>query len=604
MSDGDDIVSNYLGKGYKLVTSKGALSYVIKAMAKSSGGTALDFETTSLEPSEGRVRLVSLCNRGVRALVDFDCIKGGFEGCARMFDLGGKYIVFNTFFESKWFNHYGARPEIIDAWWLRCATLGGGRTSLARWVGFEFDYNMDKSQQVSDWSAAELTQEQLDYAFLDAAFTWELWVRYAEQMDQGQWDAAHLFNALVPPVTEMQETGLLLDIKKHKRLTKRWRREQLTHEQRVRALVPESEVKLINSNAQWSDYFGRVMPDSWLNKWPRTGKSGHLSMQGATLKALAASAPVDSPLRECFEALVEYNHVSKYVSSFGDALTTAATMHSDHRIRARYNIAAAKTCRFSSSAPNVQQVPRGEDVRMSFVSPPGRVIVSLDYSAIELRVLALLTEDDQLLEDVVYGDVHSEVAAVVAGAPIDKTTPEGKAARTAAKGISFGIIYGSGAGGIAYSMHTSIERAQSFIDYWADRYPRAFDLRNQMMEEARKTGRIRVVDGGTIWMTRKPELPKCANYPVQRAALSVMARAIIRHHAALIDLRKDRAYASVRMAATIHDALMDEAPKRCAKTVLNLMERDMTAGYLDVFPGAPTEGLVEGGIGKSWGALQ
>jgi len=230
--------------------------------------------------------------------------------------------------------------------------------------------------------------------------------------------------------------------------------------------------------------------------------------------------------------------------------------------------------------------------------------VSLDYSAIELRVLALLTEDDQLLEDVVYGDVHSEVAAVVAGAPIDKTTPEGKAARTAAKGISFGIIYGSGAGGIAYSMHTSIERAQSFIDYWADRYPRAFDLRNQMMEEARKTGRIRVVDGGTIWMTRKPELPKCANYPVQRAALSVMARAIIRHHASLIDLRKEREYASVRMAATIHDALMDEAPKRCAKTVLNLMERDMTAGYLDVFPGAPTEGLVEGGIGKSWGALQ
>ena len=99
-------------------------------------------------------------------------------------------------------------------------------------------------------------------------------------------------------------------------------------------------------------------------------------------------------------------------------------------------------------------------------------------------------------------------------------------------------------------MHTSIERAQSFIDYWADRYPRAFDLRNQMMEEARKTGRIRVVDGGTIWMTRKPELPKCANYPVQRAALSVMARAIIRHHASLIDLRKAVSYTNLTLQTT------------------------------------------------------
>jgi DNA polymerase I len=144
-------------------------------------------------------------------------------------------------------------------------------------------------------------------------------------------------------------------------------------------------------------------------------------------------------------------------------------------------------------------------------------------------VLALLSQDDQLLEDMLEGDVHSEVAAVIAGHPIDKSTTEGKKARTAAKGVSFGIIYGSGAGGLAVTMRTSVETAQAYINFWADRYSNAFDYRNTMMAEASSTRYIRCADGGTIYMGKKPDLPKCANYPVQRAALSVMARALIRH---------------------------------------------------------------------------
>jgi DNA polymerase I-like protein with 3'-5' exonuclease and polymerase domains len=104
-------------------------------------------------------------------------------------------------------------------------------------------------------------------------------------------------------------------------------------------------------------------------------------------------------------------------------------------------------------------------------------------------------------------------------------------------------------------------------------------------------------------MGRKPDLPKCANYPVQRAALSVMARAIVRHKQSLDALRHDGRHRLTRMLATIHDAIITEASSRDCQEVLEVMEDDMLEGYKDLFPGAPLDGLVEGGIGQNWSAL-
>jgi DNA polymerase-1 len=183
------------------------------------------------------------------------------------------------------------------------------------------------------------------------------------------------------------------------------------------------------------------------------------------------------------------------------------------------------------------------------------------------------------------------------------STPEGKAARTAAKAVSFGIIYGSGAGGLSVTMRTSSTKAQKYIDFWAERFSNAFEYRNIMLEQAAKTRYIRVVDGGTIYMGKNPDLPKCANYPVQRAALSVMARAIARHKQTLDDHRQVGQQRQTLILSTIPDALIDEASSDDARQCLSLMEEDMKAGYLDMFPGAPTERLVEGGIGINWGSL-
>jgi DNA polymerase-1 len=317
-----------------------------------------------------------------------------------------------------------------------------------------------------------------------------------------------------------------------------------------------------------------------------------------------------TPLEKFFDALSGYKTISKYRSSFGETLITKAEMSIDGRIRARFNIGAARTCRFSCSGPNLQQMPRDRDllgeatsVRRSFVAGVGRRLVSLDYSGIELRVLALLSGDEQLLKDMVEGDVHAEVAGAIAGRAIDKRKPKDKALRQAAKAVSFGIIYGSGATGLSHTMRCSVGKAAQYIDFWQDRYPDAFQLRYDMMDEVEKTRYIRMVDGGTVYMGKTPDLPKASNYPVQRGALSVMATAIAHHKASLDTARAKNKQRLTRMLSTIHDALIDEAGTKDARACLEMMRFDMIAGYLDVFPGAPIGNLVEGGIGPSWADL-
>lgn len=578
------------------------------------GMCALDFETTSLRPEDGKVRLVSLYNGQRGALVDFDPISGGFRACASMFEKG-EWVVFNAGFELRWFIDAGS-PDVAcrDVGYLRRAIMGGGQFALKQLIAWDLGREMDKTEQASNWSDPDLTDSQLEYAYNDAVETWDLFQHWYDRADQDHLRAWQMFDDMVPPVVEMEEAGMLLDTHRHDRLIGEWTRIQHMKVAEIAETVGPDDVANIRSDAQWSDYFCQILPDHVIESWPRTEKTGQLSMKGEVLRSVAAQFEVGhpgNPLTSLLDALAAFKKVSKYISSFGDSLLQKAHASPDQRVRARFNIAAAKTGRFSCSGPNLQQVPRDNEllgeatsVRSSFVAAKGHRLVSFDYSGIELRVLALLAGDDQLLEDMVEGDVHAEVAAVIAGCPIDKATPEGKKARTAAKGVSFGIIYGSGASGLAVNMRTSVERAEEYIAFWADRYTNAFDYRNRMMSEASRTRYIRCVDGGTIYMGKKPELPQCANYPVQRAALSVMARALIRHKNTLDHARLCGQQTHTKIISTIHDAIIDETLLADAGSCLSLMEQDMTDAYLDIFPAAPTARLVEGGVGTSWANLE
>lgn len=607
-------------KSYKLVSTLRDLRAVLKACARQKV-TALDFETTSLDPREGRVRLCQLCNNKVRVVIDFDRIKGGFNASAHLFDNGTAWIVFHAGFEQRWFDHavngpgrvdLSSMPRIDDVANMYRAVRGGGSLSLKLMIKLLFDVTLDKEEQASNWNAKRLTKKQMQYAWDDAEWTWKAYRMLLPQLDDTRAGRGfRMLNDMVPAVIEMEDTGMLLDTQRHTLLVKDWEKVRALRIKRVRRYIDEDDVRNINSNVQWSDYFSRYLSDDFLDSWPRTEKSGHLQITTKVLRTFAGLTH-GSPMEKLLDALADYKTISKYLSSFGETLITKATLTYDGRVRARYNIGAARTDRFSSSGPNLQQMPRNHDllgtltsVRQSFIAPRGRRLVSLDYSGIELRVLALLSGDEQLLHDVIYGDVHTEVASFIAGRKIDRLTTRGKALRNSAKTVSFLIIYGGGALGLSTMMRCSIERAGEYIDRWSSRYPKAFALRHKVSKTARENGGyIEGVSGCRMFIGRKGPIPRAANYPVQHGAWCVMARAIVRHKDTLDALRATtRALRTTRMLSTIHDALIDETHYTQARSVLRSMRRDMTQGFLDVFPRESVKNLLEGGIGQNWGEL-
>ena len=247
-------------------------------------------------------------------------------------------------------------------------------------------------------------------------------------------------------------------------------------------------------------------------------------------------------------------------------------------------------------------------IRQGFIAPPGRKLISYDYSGIEMIMMALVSGDDDLLQEVIYGDPHATMAEYVVGRPIDKKVTADYDLRQSMKGVNFGIIYGTSALGLAGRNGWSLRYAEGLLSHWSKLYPKAYSYRVQVQQEANQNGGyIRMDDGGTIFMgdPTKPRsigITKCANYPVQRAALSVMARAIIRHHESLED-----SGLPIDMLATIHDALIDEADADVADEARSLMRRDMLEGLYDMWPqmrDVPADKLIEGGMGDSWGTLE
>jgi len=235
-----------------------------------------------------------------------------------------------------------------------------------------------------------------------------------------------------------------------------------------------------------------------------------------------------------------------------------------------------------------------------------------DYSSIEVRVLAELSGDKQLLHDAIYGDVHSRSASAIFRIPYDnfiavlgdsnhRLFAVYKDMRRRAKAFTFQLLYGAGGAALAIVLRCSDEEAFQAIDAWAATYPKAYKYRTLMFEEMNHSGFLPVVDGRTIFVFRDDRtMPVAANWPVQGAAASVMYRAIYHTHRALWfeDYR-------ARMAATVHDELLLFSDLECAPQVGKLLTKSMVNGWLDIFPDTDTANLVGKGnkatVGFHWG---
>ena len=298
--------------------------------------------------------------------------------------------------------------------------------------------------------------------------------------------------------------------------------------------------------------------------------------------------------------ILEWRQLAKLKSTYADALVSQINPDTG-RVHTSFSQAIASTGRLSSNDPNLQNIPirtgEGSRIRRAFVAEPGHVLVSCDYSQIELRLMAHVADVPALKESFSKGeDIHARTANEVFGAPLDRMDPD---ARRNAKTINFGIIYGISAFGLAARLGIDTGEARRYIDAYFARYPEIREYMDRAKAEARSKGYVLTPFGRRCWIPqiadKRPGLRQYAeraaiNAPLQGGAADIIKRAMVRLPRALRE-----AGLRARMVLQVHDELLFEAAEDEAGPTADLARNVMeNAAQISV----PL--VVEAGQGRSW----
>jgi DNA polymerase I len=393
--------------------------------------------------------------------------------------------------------------------------------------------------------------------------------------------------ALVPVLVAIERAGIRVDTAVLAALSTRMDEELAASSARIFALAGESFN--INSPRQLSEVLFDKLK---LPALKRTGKQKTASTAADVLEELALTH--DLPRQ-----ILEWRAMMKLKGTYVDALPLLVHPVTG-RVHTTFNQAVAATGRLSSSDPNLQNIPirtpLGREIRAAFVAEPGHVLVSADYSQIELRVLAHLAQEQSLIDAFRRGDdIHDQTARKVFGEDSALSTHE---LRRRAKIINYALLYGKTAFTLAKDIGVTQTSAQAFIDAYFAGYPSVRTYIDETIAKARDTGVVSTLFGRR---RKVPELTSrngqiraaaervTVNLPIQGTAADILKRAMIDLHAALADLP------GTRMILTVHDELVMEAPESDADRVAAMVrERMEHAVALDV----PL--TVDVGIGRTW----
>ena len=282
-------------------------------------------------------------------------------------------------------------------------------------------------------------------------------------------------------------------------------------------------------------------------------------------------------------AILEYRTVSKLKNTYVDTLPQLVNPRSG-RIHTNFHQTGAATGRLSSSGPNLQNIPirssEGKEIRKAFKAEESdSVIISADYSQIELRILAHVSNDINLIEAFKSGqDIHNATAATMF-----KKDPENVTAddRSNAKAINYGVMYGMGARRLSQTTGSSLSDAKSFIEAYLNGFPKINDFLNDAVEFARKnnysetiTGRRRPIDGleDTNGLVKSAAENAAKNSPIQGSAADLIKVAMIK-----LDEELDKSGLTAKMLLQVHDELVFECPTRELRLVIPLIRNSMEA---------------------------
>jgi DNA polymerase-1 len=303
-------------------------------------------------------------------------------------------------------------------------------------------------------------------------------------------------------------------------------------------------------------------------------------------------------------AILDWRQLSKLKGTYTDALVAAADPATD-RVHTSYQLAAATTGRLASSDPNLQNIPirteTGRQIRQAFIARDGHVLISADYSQIELRLLAHIGDIPELKRAFKAGiDIHTATASEMFGVPVDQMDPE---TRRRAKAINFGIVYGISAFGLAAQLGIDQGEAGAYIKTYFERFPGIRAYMDKTRAEVREQGYVSTVFGRKIHIPaihsksgaeRQFGERAAINAPIQGAAADIIRRAMMRMPVALCE-----AGLATRMLLQVHDELVFEAPQAEADLAIALIRKVME-GASEPAVGLTVPLVVDARAAKNW----
>ena len=432
--------------------------------------------------------------------------------------------------------------------------------------------------------------EATAYAAEDADITLRLWKLFKPQLHRVQVTTVYetLERPLVPVLAEMEMHGIKVDRDVLSRMSNAFAQKMAALEAEIHELA--GETFNVGSPAQ----LGEILFEKMGLEGGKKGKTGKYSTGADVLEDLATE-------HELPRRVLDWRQLSKLKSTYTDALQTHINPDTG-RVHTSYAITGANTGRLASTDPNLQNIPvrteEGRRIREAFIAEPGNVLVSLDYSQIELRILAHIADIPALKQAFADGlDIHAMTASEMFDVPLDEMTPE---IRRKAKAINFGVIYGISGFGLARNLRIPRAEAQGFIDRYFERFPGIRRYMDDTIAFAKEHGYVQTLFGRKI---HTPEINAkgphagfarraAINAPIQGTAADVIRRAMVRMPQAIDGL-------PAKMLLQVHDELLFEVAEDAVDKTIEIA-RDVMENAPDPAVKLDVKLTVDAGKGANW----
>ena len=433
-------------------------------------------------------------------------------------------------------------------------------------------------------------EEATKYAAEDADITLRLWQLFKPRLHASKVTRVYegLERPLIPVLAQMERTGIKVDRDTLSRMSNAFAQKMAALESEIHEMAGEA------FNVGSPKQLGEIMFDKLGYEGGKKGKNGAYSTGADILEDLATIH--DLPKR-----VLDWRQLSKLKSTYTDALQDHINPDTG-RVHTSYSIAGANTGRLASTDPNLQNIPvRTEDgrrIREAFIADTGNVLVSLDYSQIELRILAHVAGIDSLKQAFRDGlDIHAMTASEMFDVPLDEMTSD---IRRQAKAINFGVIYGISGFGLARNLRIPRAEAQGFIDRYFERFPGIKEYMDQTVAFAKENNRVETLFGRVI---HTPEINAkgptagfakraAINAPIQGTAADIIRRAMIKMPSAIDQL-------PAKMLLQVHDELLFEVREDAVESLIETAKGVMETAC-DPVLNIDVPLIVDAGRGAHW----